>query len=109
MFTPADQRARFADKARDYSEPRPEDAMNAIATYGLVQSVAGLKVWFVTHGLEAEFLGALEGIFEAIGEYPLPEPTNWMTQDHAALSRMYRSARDVWQASRKTQGVGEAA
>lgn len=79
-------------------ETRAEDAFNEIATPALVQSVAGLKVWFLTNGHEADFLGALEGIFEAIGEYPLPEPTNWMTQDHAALSRMYRSARSAWAA-----------
>jgi len=101
MFTPADQRARFADKARDYSEPRPEDSFNEIVTPNLVTHIAGLKIWFLTNGREADFIGALEGIFEAIGEYPLPEPTNHMSVDHAALSRMYRSARAAWQAKRE--------
>ena len=101
MFTTTDQRARFAEKARDYPEPRAADAFNEIATPKLVEHIAGLKVWFMTHGLEAQFIGALEGIFEAIGEYPLPEPTNWMTVEHAALSRMYKSARAAWQAKRE--------
>ena len=101
MFNTTDQRARFIDKARDYPEPHAADAMNAIATPKLVEHVAGMKVWFMTHGLEAQFIGALEGIFEAIGEYPLPEQSSYMTVEHAALSRLYRSARNAWQAKRE--------
>ena len=101
MNTAADQRARFAAKARDYPEPRPEQAFNEIATPNLVTIVAGLKVWFLTNGREADFIGALEGIFEAIGEYPLPEPTSFMTVEHAALSRLYRSTRAAWEAKRE--------
>lgn len=104
MFSPADNRARFIDKARDYPEPHAADAMNAIATPKLVEHVAGLRIWFMTHGPEAQFIGALEGIFEAIGEYPMPEHSRYMTVEHAALSRLYRSARNAWQASK-----GEAA
>ena len=95
MFTKAQ------DRAYSHPEPRAEDRMNELASDRLVQSLAGLKVWFTTRGLEAEFLGALEGVYEAIGEYPLPEPTNWMTVEHAALSRMYKSARAAWQAKRE--------
>lgn len=98
MFTKAD------DRAFNHPEPRAAEAFNQIATQRLVDHVAGLKVWFMTHGLEAQFLGALEGIFEAIGEYPLPEHSSYMTVEHAALSRLYRSARNAWQASK-----GEAA
>lgn len=100
MFTATDQRARFAAKAHDYPEPRPEQAFNEIATPNLVTHIAGLRVWFLTNGLEANFYGVMQGIFEEIGEHPLPEPTNWMTVEHAALSRLYRSARAAWETKR---------
>jgi hypothetical protein len=105
MFSNQDQRARFQDKAHDHAEPRAADAFNQIATPKLVEHVAGLRVWFLTNGLEAQFIGALEGIFEAIGEYPMPEDSSYQTVEHAALSRIYRTARQAWQAERK----GEAA
>ena len=101
MFTTTDQRARFAEKARDYPEPRAADAFNEIATPKLVEHVAGLRIWFMCQGLEAQFLGALEGIFEAIGEYPMPEACSYQSVDHAALSRIYRSARSAWQEARQ--------
>lgn len=95
MFTKAE------DRAFNHPEPRAADAMNQIATPKLVEHVAGLKCWFMTHGLEAQFIGALEGIFEAIGEHPMPEACSYMTVEHAALSRLYRSARSAWQATRE--------
>lgn len=92
MFSPADNRARFQDKAYSHPEPRAEEAFNETVSPQLVRGLSELESWFRVRGLEADFAGVCEAVFEVTG-YPMTEKTNWTSPDHNACIRMYQRAR----------------
>lgn len=81
-------------------DPRPETAFNETVTPQLVRGLAELENWYRCRGMDADFAGVCEAVFETTG-YPMTEKTAWTSPDHNACIRMYQRARKAFDAKRE--------
>lgn len=95
MFSPADNRARFIDKAHSHPEPRTEDAFNEKATPKRVDWLSRAERDFTVNGLAHEFYAVLEATFEVIG-WPSEQPTTFTTVEHDQIIRIRDRAHRAW-------------
>lgn len=102
MFSPADNRARFQEKAHSHPEPDPAEDFNTIAGNNMVDWLSRAERWFTVRGLAHEFYAVLEATFEADGVgWPSEQPTTFTTVEHDQIIRIRDRAHRAWKERRE--------